>query len=81
MLAEGGDLPLRGTCLQRLVLASNPRKSRSGGSSLGLSLNVPGGNVGTDAVLCGSRNEGIGDCASAGYTMGRLGATGRCGSR
>jgi len=44
---------------------------------LGLSLNVPGGNVGTDAVSCGSRNNGIGDCASAGYTMGRLGATGR----
>lgn len=39
--------------------------------SLGVSQNVPGGNDGTNEVFCASRNNGIGDCASAGYTIGR----------
>jgi hemolysin activation/secretion protein len=41
--------------------------------SLGVSQNLPGGNDGSDAVFCASRNNGIGDCASASYSLARWG--------
>jgi hemolysin activation/secretion protein len=39
----------------------------------GVSLNIPGGNDGGDATFCASRNNGIGQCADARYTIWRWG--------
>jgi hemolysin activation/secretion protein len=38
-----------------------------------VSQNLPGGNDGSDAVYCASRNNGIGECASASYALARWG--------
>ena len=41
--------------------------------SLGVSHNLPGGNDDSAAVFCASRNNGIGQCASASYALARWG--------
>lgn len=41
------------------------------GFQFGLSANIPGGNDGDNATFCLSRNNGIGQCASARYSIWR----------
>jgi hemolysin activation/secretion protein len=42
------------------------------GFQIGLSQNIPGGNDGGNATFCASRNNGIGQCASANYQHLRI---------